>query len=55
VKAARIEQPRYSLPDREPSARVLALDPLGPAHAPRQLLTPAQLLELGFPLHRVSI
>ncbi len=33
---------------------VLALDPLGAAHAPRQLLAAAQLLDLGLPAHRVQ-
>ena len=54
VEAARVEEPLDPLANRQPAGRVLALDPLLAAHPPRELLAPAQLLELGLPGHRAQ-
>ena len=51
VEAPLIEEPLDPLPNRQAPGRVLALDPLLAAHPPRELLAPAQLLELGLPGH----
>ena len=51
VKRPAVEEALDALPDRQSSGRVLALDPLLATHPPRELLAPAQLLELGLPGH----
>jgi CO/xanthine dehydrogenase Mo-binding subunit len=51
VEAVGVEQVVDALPDGQPAARVLARDPLFAAHATRQLLAAAQLLELRLPGH----
>jgi len=51
VKAARVEQSVQPLAHVVPPGRVLARDTLFATHALRQLLAPAQLVELGLPAH----
>jgi len=51
VEGALVEEALDSLSHGEPAALVLALDALVAAHPPRELLAPAQLLELGLPVH----
>ena len=52
VEAAAIDQAVDALAHGEPAAVVLALDLVGAAHPPRQLLARAQLVELRLPAHR---
>ena len=51
VEAPVVDQAGHALADRQAAAGVLARDALLAAHAPRELLAPAQLLELGLPGH----
>jgi hypothetical protein len=51
VERAGVEQPLDPLANRQPAGCVLPRDPLLAAHAPGELLAPAQLLELGLPGH----
>src|SRR3989440_556570 len=52
VECPSVEEAIDALANRQPAAAMLALDPLVPAHPARELLAPAQLLELGLPGHR---
>ena len=51
VEAARVEEPVDPLANRQPARLMLPADALLAAHAPGELLAPAQLLELGLPGH----
>jgi hypothetical protein len=52
VEAAGVEHALHALAHGQLAGRVLARDPLGPAHLPRELLAAVQLIELGLPRHR---
>jgi hypothetical protein len=55
VKGRVVEQPLDALADGQFARRALTFDALGAAHPARELLPPAQLVELGLPCHRKAV